>query len=141
MGGLIFFKHLQHYTDQNKQHSQCFCQEKSQNWIWSAFSLKYFARNWILYSKMSNEFGGRGRGTKRKVEQNSSTSSKKPRGELQTPALPGDAWVFNVLIIWYDFTVFFTFLQHSFNASCHMHAVLIGTFYELWYAFLQLLIW
>jgi len=41
---------------------------------------------------MSNEFGGRGRGTKRKVEQNSSTSSKKPRGELQTPALPGDAF-------------------------------------------------
>ena len=40
---------------------------------------------------MSIEFGSRGRGTKRKVEQNSSTSSKKPRGELQTPALPGDA--------------------------------------------------
>jgi len=41
---------------------------------------------------MSNEYGGRGRGTKRKVEQNSSTSSKKPRGELQTPALDGDAF-------------------------------------------------
>jgi len=37
---------------------------------------------------MSNEYGGRGRGSKRKLEQsNTSSSSKKSRGELQTPIL------------------------------------------------------
>ena len=37
---------------------------------------------------MSTEFsGGRGRGTKRKVEQNTTNGSKKLRGELQTPTL------------------------------------------------------
>ena len=39
-------------------------------------------------TKMSAEFsGGRGRGTKRKVEQNATNGSKKLRGELQTPTL------------------------------------------------------
>ena len=42
---------------------------------------------------MSNEFGGRGRGTKRKVEQSASTSSKKLRGELHTPSLAPDGYV------------------------------------------------
>ena len=37
---------------------------------------------------MSNEYGGRGRGSKRKLEQsNTSSSSKKSRGDLQTPIL------------------------------------------------------
>ena len=40
---------------------------------------------------MSNETGGRGRGTKRKVEQSSTSSSKKIRGELHTPSLAPDA--------------------------------------------------
>lgn len=41
---------------------------------------------------MSNETGGRGRGTKRKVEQSSTSSSKKIRGELHTPSLAPDAF-------------------------------------------------
>jgi len=43
-------------------------------------------------SNMSNETGGRGRGTKRKVEQSSTSSSKKIRGELHTPSLAPDAF-------------------------------------------------
>ena len=73
---------------------------------------------------MSNEFGGRGRGTKRKVEQNSSTSSKKPRGELQTPALPGDAWVLmlNNMIRFYG--IFHIFATQLLCILPYMHAFL-----------------
>ena len=42
---------------------------------------------------MSNEFVGRGRGAKRKLDQNSSSTSKKSRGELQTPNLGPNAYV------------------------------------------------
>merc|ERR1712018_953978 len=42
---------------------------------------------------MSHEYGGRGRGSKRKLEQSSSSSSsKKSRGELQTPFLGPNAF-------------------------------------------------
>jgi len=41
---------------------------------------------------MSNEFVGRGRGAKRKLEQSSSLTSKKSRGELQTPNLGPNAF-------------------------------------------------
>ena len=45
----------------------------------------------IKSTKMSNEVVGRGRGAKRKVEQNTSSTSKKSRGELQTPSLGPNA--------------------------------------------------
>lgn len=41
---------------------------------------------------MSVEVGSRGRGTKRKVDQNATNASKKPRGELQTPSLAPNAF-------------------------------------------------
>ena len=42
-------------------------------------------------TKMSTEVGGRGRGAKRKIEQNNASASKKLRGELQTPFLGPNA--------------------------------------------------
>jgi len=54
---------------------------------------KFFLKNLTIKStKMSNEVVGRGRGAKRKVEQNTSSTSKKSRGELQTPSLGPNAF-------------------------------------------------
>ena len=45
----------------------------------------------LSLKKMSSEFLGRGRGAKRKLEQHNASSSKKSRGELQTPFLGPNA--------------------------------------------------
>ena len=56
------------------------------------FFLKSKSKNYFLRStKMSTEVGGRGRGAKRKIEQNNASASKKLRGELQTPFLGPNA--------------------------------------------------
>ena len=84
---------------------------------------------------MSNEFGGRGRGTKRKVEQNSSTSSKKPRGELQTPALPGDAWVLmpnNLIRLYGIFRIFATQLLCILSYACLFESFYNTLFCNFW---------
>ena len=84
---------------------------------------------------MSNEFGGRGRGTKRKVEQNSSTSSKKPRGELQTPALPGDAWVLmpnNLIRLYCIFRIFATQLLCILSYACLFESFYNTLFCNFW---------